>query len=127
MRRRRSAKSDRAEGAARLLAAFVVVHLAAAPALAADAWFLMGRHGECAPVSMLERKFPDMGTIEDPGAFVRFAAAKGLKIESLSVAGAGGSAVEVRLPEQRMTLLLVPGERCREHLPARRTPGAEAR
>lgn len=92
-----------------VLAAF---QLAPAPANAADAWFLMGRHGECAPFAVLHRKFPDLGQVTDPEAFLRFAAAKGLAVHSSPVAIAGGSAVEVRIPDQGLALLFVAGGPC---------------
>ncbi|RYF16286.1 MAG: hypothetical protein EOO30_11470 [Comamonadaceae bacterium] len=97
------------------LAVLVVVaafQLAPAPANAADAWFLMGRHGECAPVEMLHRKFPDLGQVADPDTFLRFAAAKGLAVHSRPLALAGGSAVEVRIPDQGLALLFVTGGPC---------------
>lgn len=95
-----------------VLAVLAVFQLAPATASAADAWFLMGRHGECAPVKMLQRKFPDLGQVADPQAFLRFAAAKGLAVHSSPVAIAGGSAVEVRIPDQGLALLFVAGGPC---------------
>ena len=89
-----------------------VAQLAPSSALAAEKWFLLARHGECFSVRSLERKFPDIGTIAEPEAFIRFALAKGLKVTSKAVPVQAGSAVEVLVPEKELSLVFVTAENC---------------
>lgn len=109
--RRRTLRALRGASLQALLA-LTAITLAPVTVHAADIWFLMGRHGECAPIGMLQRKFPDLGQVADPEAFLRFVAAKGLTAHSSPVAIAGGSAVEVRVPAQGLALLFVAGGPC---------------
>lgn len=104
-------QTPHAAGVGALLALLVAQGL---PVLArAEAtWFLMGRHGECAPIGMLQRKFPDLGAVADPEAFVRFVTAKGLAVQSSRVEMPGGAAVDVRVPGQGLALLFVQGGTC---------------
>jgi len=81
-------------------------------ALAAGKWFLLARHGECLSVRSLESKFPDIGLIAEPEAFVTFARAKGLKVTSNAIPVQVGSAVEVLVPERELSLVFVTAEGC---------------
>jgi hypothetical protein len=81
-------------------------------AAAAQGWFLMARHGECSPVSVLSRTFPDIGGIADPDAFVRFVRAKGLAVTSRPFPVPAGSAMEVQVPEKSLSLVFVTAELC---------------
>jgi len=63
-------------------------------------------------VRSLERKFPDIGTIADPEAFIKFALSKGLKVTSKAVPIQAGSAVEVLVPERELSLVFVTVENC---------------
>ena len=89
-----------------------VVQLAPSGALAEEKWFLLARHGECFSVRSLERKFPDIGTIAQPDAFIKFALAKGLKVTSKAIPVQAGSAVEVLVPERELSLVFVTAELC---------------
>jgi hypothetical protein len=60
----------------------------------------------------LQRKFPDIGTIAEPEAFIKFALAKGLKVTSKAVPVQAGSAVEVLVPESELSLVFVTAEAC---------------
>jgi len=95
-----------------MASALTVVQLAPGSALAADRWFLLARHGECSSIRSLERKFPDIGNIAEPDAFVKFMVAKGLKVSSKSVRVQAGSAFEVLVPERELSLLFVTAELC---------------
>ena len=95
-----------------IAAALTGVQLAPGCALAADRWFLLARHGECSSVRSLERKFPDIGNIAEPEAFIKFVLAKGLKVSSKSVPVRAGSALEVLIPEKELSLLFVTAELC---------------
>jgi hypothetical protein len=92
--------------------AWLAFLLSPPPTLAAETWFLMARHGECSPIAGLARKFPDIGNVADPQAFVDFVRAKGLKVTSQAVAVPGGSAREVLVPEKDLSLLFVTAGLC---------------
>lgn len=81
-------------------------------ALAEDAWFLMARHGECSPIAVLAREFPDMGPVAGPEAFVSFVRAKGLDVTFRVVPVQGGSAWEVRVPQKELSLMFVTAGVC---------------
>jgi hypothetical protein len=81
-------------------------------AAAAQGWFLMARHGECSPVSVLARTFPDIGGVADPEAFIRFVRAKGLAVTSKPFPAQAGSAIEVLVPEKSLSLVFVTAEHC---------------
>ena len=88
--------------------------LAVVPVQASERWMLMARHGECAPVRSLERKFPDLGGVADPESFVRFVRAKGLAATITPVqALAPGSAFEVRVPSHELALVFATQVHCR--------------
>jgi hypothetical protein len=83
-------------------------------ASAAQGWFLMARHGECSPVSVLARTFPDIGGIADPDAFVKFVRAKGITVSTRPFPVPAGSAMEVLVPEKSLSLLFVTAELCKQ-------------
>ena len=96
----------------RIAQTLIVACLMCQPALAADKWFLVARHGECFPVRSLERKFPDLGSIADPESFIRFVRAKGLKVNSKTVPVQAGAAIEVLVPERELALVFATAELC---------------
>lgn len=81
-------------------------------ARAAQTWFLMARYGECTPVATLVRKFPDLGAIADPEAFVQLVRAKGLQVTMSSMSFPAGAAREVRVPEKDLSLVFATAELC---------------
>ena len=89
-----------------------VAQLVPSAAYASEKWLLLARHGECFPVRSLERKFPDIGTIAEPEAFIKFALEKGLKVTSKAVPVQTGSAMEVLVPERELSLVFVTAENC---------------
>jgi len=95
----------------RRLASFLLLALPL-QAAAAQGWFLMARHGECSPVSVLARTFPDIGGVADPEAFIRFVRAKGLAVTSKPFPVQSGSAMEVLVPEKSLSLVFVTRELC---------------
>jgi hypothetical protein len=93
-------------------AVLIAVQLSFQPALAADKWFLLARHGECSPIRGLERKFPDIGNIADPESFIKFVRAKGLAVSYNAMPVQTGAAVEVRVPERELALVFATVELC---------------
>lgn len=79
---------------------------------AADKWFLMGRHGECAEVASLKRKVPDLGEVRDPVAFAAFMRAKGHMVTTNALPVPKGKAQEVNVPAAELFLVFVTGELC---------------
>lgn len=84
-------------------------------AQAAEQWFLMSRHGECAKIGVLKRKVPDLGEVGDPDAFVSFMRQKGYEVTSTRVSVPKGAAREVRVPQKELFLLFVTPELCSGH------------
>jgi hypothetical protein len=97
----------------RIVASFLLLALPL-QAATAPAWFLMARHGECSPVSVLARTFPDIGGIADPDAFIKFVRAKGLSVSSKPFPVPAGSATEVLVPEKSLSLVFVTAELCKQ-------------
>jgi hypothetical protein len=81
--------------------------LAIGSALASEQWLLLARHGECAPVSVLKRRFPDMATQGNPESVASFIRSKGFAVTSKSLAVPGGRAVEVIAPGAELYLVFV--------------------
>ena len=84
----------------------------AATAEAADKWFLMGRHGECAEVASLKRKVPDLGEVRDPVAFAAFMRAKGHEVTTNALPVPKGKAQEVKVPAAELFLVFVTADLC---------------
>jgi hypothetical protein len=83
-------------------------------ALAASEWLLMSRHGGCAEVQSLKRKFPDLGEICDPSAFAKLMREKGYQVAMNEVLMPKGKAVEVKVPERELFLMFVISEVCQQ-------------
>ena len=81
-------------------------------AQAAERWFLMARHGECAEVATLKRRVPELGEINDPQAFAALIRGQGYEVVSTPVAVPQGKAHEVKVPQKELFLLFVTAELC---------------
>lgn len=92
--------------------AVLVLAVMASPVLAAEPWFLMSRHGECARIETLARKIPDLGAVADPRSFVETMRGKGYAATLVEHALPKGSAVEVRVPDKELSLLFVTANAC---------------
>jgi len=75
-------------------------------------WFLMSRHGECAEIQSLKRKVPDLGDVRDPSAFIKLMRDKGYQVMPNEVSTPNGKVVEVKVPEQELSLMFVTSEVC---------------
>jgi hypothetical protein len=95
-----------------LSAVLFLAALAAAPLQAAESWFLMSRHGECARIDSLARRIPDLGAVADPQSFVETMRRKGYTATVVEHALPKGSAFEVRVPERELSLLFVTADVC---------------
>jgi len=81
-------------------------------AQAAERWFLMSRHGDCAEVGVLKRKVPDLGDVSDPDTFATFMRQKGYEVTSTRVSVPKGKAQEIKVPQQGLFLIFVTSEMC---------------
>ena len=86
-----------------------------------ERWFLMSRHGECAEITILQRKFPDLGNIKDPQVFISFMEGKGHKVivkdlYSNERKEVQGIAFVVRIPSEGLSLTFVKGLMCEEFI-----------
>ena len=70
---------------------------------------LLSRHGECADISVLARKVPDMGPVTSPGQFVRVLQAKGFDVKRTDIPG---GAVQVTVPALELSPIFVRYESC---------------
>ncbi len=95
-----------------LTAVFFLATLAAAPRRAAEPWFLMSRHGECARIVTLARRIPDLGAVADPQTFVETMRGKGYAATIVEHALPKGAAFEVRVPDKELSLLFVTADVC---------------
>jgi hypothetical protein len=83
-------------------------------ARAAERWFLMSRHGDCADVGVLKRKIPDLGEVSEPHAFSSLMRQKGYEVTSTRVSVPKGKAQEVNVPQRDLFLIFVTSEMCRD-------------
>lgn len=77
-------------------------------------WFLMARHGECAEISSLLRKIPDLGAPESPNEFVEIMKNRGLGVDQTPLSLPHGEAVELNVTELSLNLIFVTSDLCSE-------------
>jgi len=75
-------------------------------------WLLAGREGECAPLSILERKGPDFRNIHSPYQLAEKLRAKGHKTDLKEYRAGTRPAVEVRAPSAGLYIMFVKKEFC---------------
>ena len=80
-------------------------------ALSAE-WSLVGRHGECAPLSSLARKGPEFRGLQTPYQLIEKMRAAGLQVEVKEHATANGPMVDVRVPAKDIAVMIVTVEMC---------------
>jgi len=76
-------------------------------------WYLMARHGECAPIAVLERKVAGASTIRHPDELIRRLQAQGHAVEVVSRDLQQG-VVQLNVPDKSLYLVLVKPSLCRE-------------
>ena len=82
------------------------------PVEAAERWFLLSRHGECAKVESLKRKIPYLGEVNDPHAFAALMQKNGHKVTLRETPVSAGKAYEVTVPEKELFLIFATSEMC---------------
>jgi hypothetical protein len=86
-----------------------VVTVAAAP----TDWFLMGRHGECAPISTLARKGPEFRGLQTPYQLIDQMRAAGHQVDVKEHTTPKGPMVEVHVPAKEIAVMVVPAVFCK--------------
>jgi hypothetical protein len=83
-----------------------------APADENATWLLAGREGECAPVSILERKGPEFKGIKGPNPLADKLRAMGHKVDVKEFKAGTRPAVEVRAPSAGIAVMFVKKDFC---------------
>jgi hypothetical protein len=86
---------------------------AIAVAAASGDWFLMGRHGECAPLSSLTRKGPEFGGLRTPYELIDKMRSAGHQVEVKEHHTPKGAAVEIHVPAKELAVMIVPAGFCK--------------
>jgi hypothetical protein len=107
-----NAPENAAPAMSALLAGLAVSGALLSQRATAGEWFLMSRHGECAPIAALKRKIPDLGDIRDPRAFAEFMRQKGFQVTSSPIAVPRGRAEAVDVPAKSLALMFVTADGC---------------
>lgn len=94
-----------------LVAAFLLVGLPSS-ALSVE-WFLMSRHGECAPLSSLARKGPEFRDLQTPYQLIDRMRAAGHHVDVKEHSSPNGPMVEVRVPAKEIGVMVVTAEVCK--------------
>ena len=76
-------------------------------------WFLLSRHGECAPLSVLGRKNPEWGQVRDPYQFIEKMRMAGHRTDVREYSMGEGTAVQVDVPAVELSLIFVGRSACR--------------
>jgi hypothetical protein len=91
--------------------------LATMPAQATVTWYLLARHGECAPVASLKRKLPDFGYSSDPHSIADQLRKDGYQVTLKPISVTNGTAYEMIVPEKALSLVFVDAGLCGSSFP----------
>jgi len=80
--------------------------------LAVD-WFLMGRHGECAPLSSLARKGPEFRGLQTPHQLIDKMRAAGHQVDVKEHGTPSGPMFEVHVPAKEIAVMVVTANFCK--------------
>jgi hypothetical protein len=92
-------------------------------------WSLAGRQGECAPLTILEKKGPEFRGIESPTQLVEKMRAAGEKAEIKEHKAGSRPAIEVRVPGRNLYVMFVKSDLCgkRDNSSAEKSPERKGR
>ena len=93
--------------------------LIALPAAAQD-WMLMGRHGECAPLSSLRRKLPEMLDVRSPDALAAYLDGRRIAYRRRDQPLGATTVVEFQVPSAGLAIAVAPASVCAAPPPATR-------
>jgi hypothetical protein len=86
---------------------------------AAD-WFLVGKEGECTPLSVLEKKGPEFRGLESPYQLAEKMRAAGYKTEIKEHKAASRPSVEIRVPDRQLYVMFMKADVCNKDRPSKR-------
>ena len=109
---RSNPKAPMSNASATLTIVLCVGSMVALPGQAAERWFLLSRHGECAKVESLKRKIPDLGEVNDPHAFAALMQKNRQKVTLREIPVSAGKAYEVTVPDKELFLIFATSEMC---------------
>ena len=81
-------------------------------AAASKQWFLMGRHGECAPLSSLARKGQEFRGLQTPYDLIDRMRGAGHPLDVKEHSTPKGTMVEVHVPAKGIAVMVVTAEFC---------------
>jgi len=93
-----------------MIGLFFVVSGAAAP----PDWVLVGKDGECVPVSILEKKGPEFSGANDPYRLADKLRGAGHKAEIKEHKAGSRPAVELRVSDMQLYVMFMKSEICRK-------------
>ena len=82
-------------------------------AAARNDWFLMGRHGECAPLASLARKGAEFRGLQTPYQLIDKMRAAGHQVDVKEHTTPKGPIVEVHVPAKEIAVMVVTAEFCK--------------
>lgn len=97
------------------LTASLLALTVAKPGLAAE-WLLLSHEGGCATLNALDRKLPNLPTIQTPDEFEVYLKTAGLEYSRKVHSGGGGNFNEFHVPSAGLSVVLVPRAQCQEVL-----------
>ncbi|HEY7167917.1 MAG TPA: hypothetical protein VIB79_25395 [Candidatus Binatia bacterium] len=77
-------------------------------------WVLVGKDGECLPVSILQKKGPEFRGVEDPYRLAEKMRSAGHKAEIKEHTAGSRPAVEVRVPDMQLYVMFMKADVCRK-------------
>ena len=83
-------------------------------------WFLVGKEGECAPLSILEKKGAEFRGLESPYQLAEKMRAAGYKAEIKEHKAASRPSVEVRVPDRQLYVMFMKADVCNKNGPSKR-------
>ena len=95
-----------------LLTVGLVLGVLPISALSAE-WLLVGRQGECLPLSSLARKGPEFRGLQTPYQLIEKMRAAGHQVEVKEHATPKGPMVEVRVPAKEIAVMVVAAQVCK--------------
>ena len=91
----------------------IVARTVVAGAAMSPEWFLMGRHGECAPLSSLARKGPRFRGLATPYQLIDKMRAARHQVEVKEHTTPNGPMMEVQVAAKGLALMVVPADLCK--------------
>ncbi len=88
--------------------------LVAGQSAQADEWYLLSRHGECAPLSALRFKLHSAPDFKSPDDFSAYLDHEHISYTRQVHSDAAGQMVEFRVPDKGIAAVFVPEDRCTE-------------